>query len=234
MLHTLILELGPFCRSFFPEELWGIGIRYHPAVSNTETDGLCEHKYSWFDWTMCHKFQLYHKCQLCHQMCHWSVNVPVWHKCATSGSPGRSLFQHPIRISRFYRKWWCFLSIQPLYLTFQENLSRTVDGRAFIQGSNSGRLTSTRLSSCSVFLTISLLAFTVTAIRRMLVRRSLCTISLILVTVCGVETETDRPGNWSSSVPSQPSENLLYHSKTRGQDLSGCLKPSVWMSRLSL
>ncbi len=56
--------------------------RYHPAVSNTKTGRLadrelCEHKYSWFDWTMCHKCQ----------MCHWSENVPIWDKCATYGSP---------------------------------------------------------------------------------------------------------------------------------------------------
>uniref|UniRef100_A0A224Y0N3 Putative secreted protein n=1 Tax=Panstrongylus lignarius TaxID=156445 RepID=A0A224Y0N3_9HEMI len=59
-------------------------------------------------------------------------------------------------------------------------------------------------SSCKIFLTVSLSAFTVSAIIQMLIRRSPRTISLILVTVCGVETETGRPGRWSSSVFCRP------------------------------
>ncbi len=62
--------------------------------------------------------------------------------------------------------------------------------------------------SGKIFLTVSLLAFTVLAFIRMLTQWSLPTISLILVTVWGVRTGW--PGRWSSSVLSQLSENCFY------------------------
>ena len=43
-------------------------------------------------------------------------------------------------------------------------------------------------SSCKFFLTVSLLAFTFSEIIQTLIRRSPCTTSMILVTVCRVET----------------------------------------------
>uniref|UniRef100_A0A224Y0P2 Secreted protein n=1 Tax=Panstrongylus lignarius TaxID=156445 RepID=A0A224Y0P2_9HEMI len=92
----------------------------------------------------------------------------------------------------------------------QENLSRSVDGRALnFQGSNFFGTNFAQTffmfnSSCKIFLTVSLSAFIVSAIIRMLIRRSPRTISLISVTVCGVETETGRAGRWSSSVLFRP------------------------------
>jgi hypothetical protein len=67
-------------------------------------------------------------------------------------------------------------------------------------------------SSCKIFLTVSLLAFTASKIIRMLIRRSTHTIWLILVTVSGVETVTGWPGHWSSSVLFPPSLKRLHHS----------------------
>ncbi len=71
-------------------------------------------------------------------------------------------------------------------------------------------------SSCKIFLIVSLLAFTVSAFIRMLIQWSPHRISLILVTVCGVETGW--PGCGSSSVLSQLAENRLYHLKKGTQD----------------
>ncbi len=45
---------------------------------------------------------------------------------------------------------WCFPSIQVLHLVFQENLSRSVNGRAFDWWSNFLEPTYHRLSSCSI------------------------------------------------------------------------------------
>ncbi len=63
-------------------------------------------------------------------------------------------------------------------------------------------------SPYKIFLTVSLLVFTVLAIIWMLILRSPRIISLISVTVCGVKTHTGQPGQWSFSVLSRPWE---YH-----------------------
>ncbi len=44
--------------------------------------------------------------------------------------------------------------------------------------------------SCKIFLTVSLSEFTVSAIIRVVIRRSPCTVSLILVSVCKGEIDT--------------------------------------------
>ncbi len=64
-------------------------------------------------------------------------------------------------------------------------------------------------SSGKIFLTVSLSAFTVSVIIRMLIQWSPHTVILILVTVCGVETETCQSRHWSCSVLSRPLENYL-------------------------
>ncbi len=57
-------------------------------------------------------------------------------------------------------------------------------------------------SSYKNFQTVSLSAFTISAIFRMLVRWCLLTVSLIMITVCRVENKDSQP------VPSRPSENF--------------------------
>ncbi len=61
-----------------------------------------------------------------------------------------SWFQHRIGISRFHRKLRCFPSVKARHLLSQENPCRSVDGRAFSQGSTFLGPTSHRLSSCSI------------------------------------------------------------------------------------
>ncbi len=75
------------------------------------------------------------------------------------------------------------------YLTTQENLSRSVDGRAFGQESFFFLVPTLQTFfmfnlSCKIFLTVSLSVFTVSAIIQMFIRRSLCTISPILIRHC--------------------------------------------------
>ncbi len=114
---------GPFCRSVFSEEYVGNMGRYHPVVSNTETDrGLCEHKYSLFDRIMCHKCATNFRGTVDLEMRQFGTNVP--HLAALDhrnnkhhGLPmvnGIFEISHPggaLRIRSFNgRRWACKIS----------------------------------------------------------------------------------------------------------------------------